>query len=98
MKLLRRALNYGAFGSVLGHEFSHGFDNSGRLYNSDGNLQREWWSNESITEYTERAQCFIDHYNTYYEAEVSIFQSKYLCSQYNGQHKRRLHNFQEFQF
>ncbi|KAH0948488.1 hypothetical protein HN011_002589 [Eciton burchellii] len=66
------ALNYGAIGSILGHELSHGFDNSGRLYDSDGNLQ-QWWTNESITEYTQRAQCFIDHYNTYYEAETGDY-------------------------
>jgi len=77
MKLLCRALNYGAIGSILGHELSHGFDNSGRLYDSDGNLQ-QLWTNESVTEYTKKAQCFIDHYNTYYEAEVSD-QVWYFC-------------------
>lgn len=66
----RRALNYGAIGSVLGHELTHGFDNSGRYYDSNGNL-REWWTNETVSEYTERTQCFIDHYNTYYEDEAS---------------------------
>lgn len=65
-----RALNYGAIGAILGHELTHGFDNTGRHYDSDGNV-RQWWSNETITEYTERTQCFIDHYNTYYEDEVS---------------------------
>ncbi|XP_025157578.1 neprilysin-11 isoform X2 [Harpegnathos saltator] len=66
------ALNYGAIGSILGHELTHGFDNSGRHYDSDGNV-RQWWSNETITEYTERTRCFIDHYNTYYEDEVDDY-------------------------
>jgi len=83
MKLLRRALNYGAIGSILGHELSHGFDNSGRLYDSDGNLQ-QWWTNESITEYTQRAQCFIDHYNTYYEAEVGVSIECDFCGSVNA--------------
>ncbi|XP_050462016.1 endothelin-converting enzyme homolog [Cataglyphis hispanica] len=64
------ALNYGAIGSVLGHELTHGFDNSGRHYDSDGNF-REWWTNKTISEYTKRTQCFINHYNTYYENEIN---------------------------
>ncbi|XP_025262790.1 endothelin-converting enzyme homolog isoform X2 [Camponotus floridanus] len=67
-----QTLNYGAIGSVLGHELTHGFDNSGRYYDSDGNL-REWWTNETISEYTKRTQCFIDHYNTYYEDEIDDY-------------------------
>ncbi|KAI4487997.1 hypothetical protein M0804_004845 [Polistes exclamans] len=66
------ALNYGAIGTVLGHELTHGFDNSGRQYDSNGNL-RQWWTNETISEYTERTQCFIDHYNSYYEDEVDDY-------------------------
>ncbi|EZA60937.1 Neprilysin-1 [Ooceraea biroi] len=66
------ALNYGAIGSILGHELSHGFDNSGRLYDSDGNL-RQWWTNETSTEYTKRTQCFIEHYNTYYEPVIDQY-------------------------
>lgn len=65
-------LNYGAIGSILGHELTHGFDNNGRYYDSSGNL-REWWTNETISEYTERTQCFIDHYNTYYEDEIDDY-------------------------
>ncbi|XP_066603000.1 neprilysin-1 isoform X2 [Prorops nasuta] len=66
------ALNYGAIGSILGHELTHGFDNSGRQYDIDGNL-RQWWTNETISEYTDRTQCFIDHYDRYYEAEVDDY-------------------------
>ncbi|XP_012215455.1 endothelin-converting enzyme homolog isoform X2 [Linepithema humile] len=63
------ALNYGAIGSVIGHELTHGFDNSGRHYDSDGNL-RQWWTNETISEYKEKTKCFINHYSTYYESEI----------------------------
>jgi len=66
-----RALNYGAIGTILGHELTHGFDNNGRHFDSEGNL-RQWWTNETISEYSEKTQCFIDHYNTYYENEASI--------------------------
>ncbi|XP_076238270.1 M13 family metallopeptidase neprilysin 5 [Calliopsis andreniformis] len=66
------ALNYGAIGTVLGHELTHGFDNSGRHFDSDGNV-RQWWTNETILEYTEKAECFIKHYNSYYEQEVDDY-------------------------
>ncbi|XP_006610149.1 neprilysin-4-like isoform X1 [Apis dorsata] len=66
------SLNYGAIGSILGHELTHGFDNNGRHYDSNGNV-KQWWTNETILRYTEKIECFIDHYNTYYEAEIDDY-------------------------
>ncbi|XP_076659476.1 M13 family metallopeptidase neprilysin 5 [Halictus rubicundus] len=66
------ALNYGAIGTVLGHELTHGFDNNGRHYDSVGNV-RQWWTNETILEYTAKTECFIKHYNGYYEEEVDDY-------------------------
>lgn len=37
------ALNYGAIGSIIGHEIGHGFDDQGSRYDADGTL-RSWWS------------------------------------------------------
>lgn len=39
------ALNYGAIGVVIGHEMTHGFDDSGRQFDKNGNLA-EWWTSE----------------------------------------------------
>ncbi len=39
------AVNYGAIGSVIGHEISHGFDDQGRKSDGDGNL-RDWWTED----------------------------------------------------
>ncbi|XP_029037106.2 endothelin-converting enzyme homolog [Osmia bicornis bicornis] len=66
------SLNYGAIGTVLGHELTHGFDNSGRHYDSDGNV-RQWWTNETILRYNEKTDCFVNHYNNYYEVEVDDY-------------------------
>jgi putative endopeptidase len=56
------AVNYGAIGAVIGHEISHGFDDSGRRVDGDGNL-RDWWSEGSEAEFQERAQVLVDQFN-----------------------------------
>ena len=45
------AVNYGGIGAVIGHEISHGFDDSGSRYNADGNLVN-WWSDEDLEKFT----------------------------------------------
>lgn len=67
---------------MLGHELTHGFDNVGRHYDSNGNV-RQWWTNETVARYTEKTDCFIRHYNAYYEADVSCRYSTLLCSEKN---------------
>jgi len=39
------ALNYGALGSIIGHEIGHGFDDQGSKYDARGILQ-SWWTQE----------------------------------------------------
>jgi len=46
------AYNFGAIGSVIGHEIIHGFDDQGRLFDKDGNL-KNWWQPESEKKYIE---------------------------------------------
>ncbi len=48
------AINYGAIGSVIGHEISHGFDDQGRKSDGDGNL-RDWWTADDAKRFEERA-------------------------------------------
>ena len=63
--LLCRAMTYGAIGSILGHELTHGFDNTGRKFNKHGELKKQWWSNASLAAFKEKSQCMIDQYSKY---------------------------------
>ncbi len=45
------AVNYGGIGAVIGHEISHGFDDSGARYNAEGNLV-DWWTPEDLKQFT----------------------------------------------
>ena len=56
------AVNYGGIGAVIGHEISHGFDDSGSRYNADGNLIN-WWSDEDLKQFTELGGELADQYS-----------------------------------
>jgi endothelin-converting enzyme/putative endopeptidase len=58
------AVNYGAIGAVIAHELTHGFDDSGRNFDAQGNL-RDWWTPEDAAEFNSRAQCFVDEYSQF---------------------------------
>jgi putative endopeptidase len=58
------AVNYGAIGSIMGHELTHGFDDQGRQYDAEGNL-RNWWTPEDAAEFQKRAECLIKEYSTF---------------------------------
>lgn len=57
-------LNYGGIGYVIGHELTHGFDDQGRVYDKNGNLN-SWWSDTDTTKFKAKAQCMIDQYSSY---------------------------------
>lgn len=54
-------LNFGAIGSILGHEMMHGFDNKGKQFDEIGNL-KNWWSNHTMERYKKHSDCFKDQY------------------------------------
>ncbi|XP_046633413.1 neprilysin-4-like isoform X2 [Daphnia pulicaria] len=58
------AINYGAMGSMIGHEITHGFDDQGRQSDKNGNTV-QWWTEKTLEKYQERAKCFIDQYSNY---------------------------------
>ena len=58
------AVNYGAIGGVIGHEIGHGFDDSGRKFDGDGNLS-DWWSEEDAKKFDERKNALAAQYDGY---------------------------------
>jgi len=56
------AMNYGAIGAVIGHEFSHGFDDQGRKFSGDGRLS-DWWTDEDALQYEARSEKLVNQYN-----------------------------------
>ena len=56
------AVNYGGIGAVIGHEISHGFDDSGSRYDADGNLVN-WWTEDDLTQFTALGGALADQYS-----------------------------------
>ena len=54
--------NYGAVGTVIGHEMSHGFDDEGCQFDKDGNLAN-WWTAEDKAKYDERTKVLADWFS-----------------------------------
>lgn len=58
---LPRAINFGAIGAVVGHEMTHGFDDTGSQFDANGRLE-QWWTNETRKKFDRRALCFKRQY------------------------------------
>jgi len=58
------AANFGGIGSVMGHELTHGFDDSGSQFDKDGNM-RPWWPEEIRASFDSRTQCIAKQYSAY---------------------------------
>jgi predicted metalloendopeptidase len=56
------AVNYGGIGAVIGHEISHGFDDSGSRYDADGNL-KDWWSADDQKQFAALTGALADQYS-----------------------------------
>lgn len=58
------AINYGGIGAVIGHEMSHGFDDTGSQYDKDGNL-RNWWTAEDREKFNARTKLLGEQFDAY---------------------------------
>ncbi|XP_074655291.1 neprilysin-like isoform X4 [Tubulanus polymorphus] len=66
-----KSMNYGGIGMVIGHEITHGFDDEGRQFDKNGNLQ-QWWTESAIGNFKTRAQCIIDQYSNYTVPSINM--------------------------
>jgi putative endopeptidase len=58
------AVNYGGIGAVIGHEMTHGFDDKGKKFDLEGNLN-DWWTEEDTIRYTAKAKILSEQFSKY---------------------------------
>ncbi len=64
------AVDYGAIGTVIGHEITHGFDDQGSRFDAAGKL-RDWWTAEDRSEFERRARVVVEQFNGFTVADDS---------------------------
>jgi predicted metalloendopeptidase len=62
------ATNYGAIAVIMGHEMTHGFDDSGRHYDGHGALT-DWWTPADAAAFNARAACVKDQFDQFVVAD-----------------------------
>ena len=55
------AVNFGGIGVVIGHEYTHGFDDQGSKFDPEGNLEN-WWTPDDLKAFQERTDCIAREY------------------------------------
>ena len=58
------AVNFGGIGAVIGHELSHGFDDSGSQYDGNGNLNN-WWTDEDRAKFEKATDALVAQFEAY---------------------------------
>ena len=56
------AVNYGAIGVVIGHEMTHGFDDQGRQFDKDGNMNN-WWTDEDAEAFKAKTDILVKQFD-----------------------------------
>lgn len=62
------AINYGAIGSVIGHELTHAFDDQGSKFDAVGNMKR-WWTDSDRKHFEKKAKILVDQYSAFTVAD-----------------------------
>ena len=57
------AANYGSIGVVIGHEMTHGFDDQGRMYTKEGNMQ-DWWTPADAEGFKKPCDAMVEYFNS----------------------------------
>lgn len=58
------AVNFGAIGAIIGHEITHGFDDSGSKFDGEGNLVN-WWTAEDRQRFEKLADRLVAQFNQF---------------------------------
>ena len=65
------AVNFGAIGAIIGHEITHGFDDSGSKFDGDGNL-RDWWTADDRKKFEALADQLVAQFDKF-EVAPNVF-------------------------
>lgn len=68
---LPRSINFGAIGTVVGHEMTHGFDDTGSQFDADGAL-KQWWSNDTRSHFEKKSRCFEYQYGNITDSAANM--------------------------
>ncbi len=77
------AVNYGGIGGVIGHEISHGFDDSGADYDADGNLVN-WWTEKDLNEFNSLGDKLAAQYSAIEVLEDTFINGKFTLGENIG--------------
>ena len=58
------AVNYGRIGMVIGHEFTHGFDDMGAKFAADGSF-KNWWTEDDLKLFEEKTKILGETFSAF---------------------------------
>lgn len=58
------AVNFGSIGAIIGHEITHGFDDSGSKFDGEGNLT-DWWTLKDRQQFEQLADKLVAQFNQF---------------------------------
>jgi predicted metalloendopeptidase len=65
------AVNFGGIGVVIGHEYTHGFDDQGSKFDAEGNFEN-WWTADDLAAFKERTECIAKEYDGFVTVEDAV--------------------------
>lgn len=65
------ACNFGGIGCIIGHEITHGFDDMGRKFDGDGNLN-DWWTEQDAIKYTKQTDILKNMFNKLKIEDINV--------------------------
>ncbi len=77
------AVNFGGIGAVIGHEISHGFDDSGSRFDGNGNLNN-WWTDADRKNFDAKVGQLADQYSKYEPVKGSFINGKFTSGENIG--------------